>query len=37
MMSHEAKESSVQKALREIDKLKVVRAKSMFIRVETEL
>ncbi|MBU4561475.1 homoserine dehydrogenase [bacterium] len=37
MMSHEAKESSVQKALREIDRLKVVRAKSMLIRVEGEL
>ena len=34
MMSHEAKESSVQKALREIDRLKVVKAKSILIRVE---
>ncbi len=37
MMTHEAKESSVQKALREIDRLKVVRAKSRLIRVEGEL
>jgi homoserine dehydrogenase len=37
MMTHEAKESSVQKALREIDRLKIVRAKSRLIRVETEL
>jgi len=37
MMTHEAKESSVQKALKEIDRLKVVKAKSMLIRVETEL
>ncbi len=34
MMTHEAKESSIQKALREIDRLKVVRAKSCLIRVE---
>lgn len=37
MMTHEAKESSVQKALKEIDRLKVVKAKSMLIRVETEI
>ncbi len=37
MMTHEAKESSVQKALREIDRLEVVRAKSRLIRVEGEL
>jgi len=37
MMTHEAKESSVRKALKEIDRLKVVKAKSMLIRVETEL
>ncbi len=37
MMTHEAKESSIQKALREIDRLKVVKAKSMLIRVEGEL
>lgn len=37
MMTHEAKESSVQKALREIDRLKVVKARSRLIRVETEL
>ena len=34
MMTHEAKESSVQKALRESDRLKVVKAKSHLIRVE---
>lgn len=37
MMTHEAKESSVRKALGEIDRLKVVKAKSRLIRVETEL
>lgn len=37
MMTHKAKESAVQKALREIDRLKIVKAKSHLIRVETEL
>lgn len=37
MMTHEAKESSVHKALKEIDRLGVILGKTMFLRVENEL
>ncbi len=37
MMTHEAKERNLRKALREIDKLKVIRGKTVFIRVENQL
>ncbi len=37
MMTHEAKEKSVHKALREIDRLRVILGKTMVIRVENEL
>ena len=37
MMTHEAKEQNVHRALREIDKLHVILGKTMFIRVENEL
>lgn len=34
MMTHEAYEKNVQRALKEIDRLDVVKGKTMFIRVE---
>jgi len=37
MMIHEAKERNVQRALREIDRLKVILGKTMVLRVENEL
>ncbi len=37
MMTHEAYEKNVQRALKEIDRLDVVKGKTMFIRVENEL
>lgn len=37
MMTHEAKEKNVHRALREIDRLRVILGKTMFIRVENEL
>lgn len=37
MMTHEAKEANVHKALKEIDRLGVILGKTMFIRVENEL
>jgi homoserine dehydrogenase len=37
MMTHEAKEENVHRALREIDKLHVILGKTMVIRVENEL
>jgi len=37
MMTHEAYEKNVQRALKEIDRLDVVKGKTMFIRVEDEL
>jgi len=37
MMTHEAKEKNVHRALREIDQLGVILGKTMFIRVENEL
>jgi homoserine dehydrogenase len=37
MMTHEAQEASVQKALKVIDKLRIIKAKSHLIRVEGEL
>ena len=37
MMTHEAKEKSVHRALKEIDRLGVILGKTMFIRVENEL
>jgi homoserine dehydrogenase len=37
MMTHEAKEENVHRALREIDKLNVILGKTMVIRVENEL
>ena len=37
MMTHEAKEENVYRALREIDQLNVILGKTMFIRVENEL
>jgi len=35
LMTHEAREESVQKAKKEIDRLRVVRGKSLLIRVES--
>ena len=37
MMTHEAKEKNVHRALKEIDRLGVIQGKTMFIRVENEL
>ena len=37
MMTHEAKEENVHRALKEIDRLGVILGKTMFIRVENEL
>jgi homoserine dehydrogenase len=37
MMTHEAKEKNVRRALKEIDRLGVILGKTMFIRVENEL
>jgi len=37
MMTHEAKEKNVHRALKEIDRLEVILGKTMFIRVENEL
>jgi homoserine dehydrogenase len=37
MMTHEAKEKNVHRALREIDRLGVILGKTIFIRVENEL
>lgn len=37
MMTHEAREESVHKALKEIDRLRVILGKTMVIRVENEL
>ena len=37
MMTHEAKEKNVHRALKEIDRLGVILGKTMFIRVENEL
>jgi homoserine dehydrogenase len=37
MMTHEAKEENVHRALKEIDRLGVILGKTMFIRVEDEL
>jgi len=37
MMTHEAKERNVHRALKEIDRLGVILGKTMFIRVENEL
>jgi homoserine dehydrogenase len=37
MMTHEAKEKDVHRALKEIDRLGVILGKTMFIRVENEL
>lgn len=37
MMTHEAREKSVHQALKEIDRLKVILGKTVFIRVEDEL
>jgi len=37
MMIHEAKERNVERALREIDRLKVILGKTMVLRVENEL
>ncbi|MGB9630111.1 MAG: ACT domain-containing protein, partial [Thermodesulfobacteriota bacterium] len=37
MMTHEAREANVHKALKEIDRLGVILGKTMFIRVENEL
>ncbi len=37
MMTHEAREESVRKALKEIDRLRVILGKTMIIRVENEL
>jgi homoserine dehydrogenase len=37
MMTHEASEKSVHRALREIDRLKMILGKTVFIRVEIEL
>ncbi|MDL1956032.1 MAG: homoserine dehydrogenase [Candidatus Desulfofervidus auxilii] len=37
MLTHEAKEANVKKALKEIEKLEVVKAKPIFIRIEDEL
>jgi hypothetical protein len=37
MMTHEAKEENLHRALREIDRLNVILGKTIFIRVENEL
>ena len=37
MMTHEAREKDVHRALKEIDRLSVISGKTMFIRVENEL
>jgi homoserine dehydrogenase len=37
MMTHEAKERNVHRALREINRLGVILGKTVFIRVENEL
>jgi homoserine dehydrogenase len=37
MMTHEAKEKNFQQALKEIDRLDVIKGKTMYIRVENEL
>jgi hypothetical protein len=37
MMTHEAKEKNVYRALKEIDRLGVILGKTMFIRVENRL
>jgi len=37
MMTHEAKEKNVRRALKEIDRLRVILGKTRFIRVENEL
>jgi len=37
MMTHEAKEKDVQRALKEIDRLRVILEKTIFIRVENKL
>jgi len=37
MMTHEAKEKNVHRALKEIDRLGVILGRTMFIRVENEL
>jgi homoserine dehydrogenase len=37
MMTHEAKEKNMHRALDEIDKLGAIRGKTKFIRVENEL
>jgi len=37
MMTHEAKEKNVHRALKEINRLGVILGKTMFIRVENEL
>ncbi|MGQ9508212.1 MAG: homoserine dehydrogenase [Thermodesulfobacteriota bacterium] len=37
MMTHEARESSVHRALKEIDRLGVILGKTMYLRVENEL
>jgi len=37
MLTHEAKEANVKKALKEIEKLDIVKAKPVFIRIEDEL
>jgi homoserine dehydrogenase len=36
-MTHEAKEENVRTALDEIDALSVVKEKSLFIRIESEI
>jgi len=37
MMTHEAKEENVHRALKEINRLKIIVGKTMFIRVENRL
>jgi homoserine dehydrogenase len=37
MMTHEAREENVHRALKEIDRLKAILGKTMYIRVENEL
>jgi hypothetical protein len=37
MMTHEAKEKNVYRALKEIDRLGVILGKTMYIRVENEM
>lgn len=36
MMTHESKEKNVQKALKEIDRLDIVRGKTILIRIEDD-